>query len=164
MNYQDIRSEIRSGDILAFSHFGWSDWRDWVGELIKFVTRSQYTHLATAWVVGDRVFVIEAVLPVVRIYPLSLKGDFTWIPMNSTWKSTTETAALSYVGYPYSILDAIESVFKEPTHEHGWECAEIAKYLANLDGAGLKSTPTPGNIIRELQWLGKELKFVTNPG
>lgn len=163
MDYQFIRSQIKSGDVLAFSHFGWDNWRAVIGSLIKFVTRSEYTHMGTALVMADRVFVIEAMIGGVRIFPLSRKGDFTWISMDAPWKPETEIAAMSVIGDPYSVLDAIKSVFKQPTLDHGWECAEIAQYLAQMDGFKVPSTPTPAHVVKDLLALGKQAIKITNP-
>jgi hypothetical protein len=97
--YSEIRSQIKSGDLLAFRHEGWKSWHDFKVQLVRMFTRSEYSHVAVAWVVGERVMVVEAVEPCVRIFPLSKLGSFYWIPLNAPWKKETEEKALSYVGH-----------------------------------------------------------------
>lgn len=164
MEYSEVRPQIRSGDILAFTHRKWGSWRDIKVQLVRFFTQSEYSHLATAWVIGGRVFVIEAVTPLVRIYPLSKLGNFFWIPTGVTWKDKTEELALSYVGNKYSQIQAVQSFFEDPPEDDLWECAELVKALAKSDGLVLQSSPTPANLVRELQALGKSLNFVHNGG
>ena len=83
MIYKQARPMIRSGDVLAWSHRGIRSWHDLKIWLVRMFTRSEYSHVGTAWVVGNRVFVIEAVMPKVRIYPLSKLGDFYWLQMGA---------------------------------------------------------------------------------
>ncbi len=163
MDYSEIRSKIKSGDILAFSHVGWKTWRDWKVQAIRIFTQSEYCHIATAWVIGDRVFVLEAVTPKVRIYPLSKLGDFYWIPMNAKWSAETETYALSAVGEDYSQVQAIQSFFGEPEVDNLWQCTEYSRAIAAKDGIVIKSKPTPALFVKELLQLGKSLIYVTNP-
>lgn len=163
MEYKDIRSQIRSGDILAFSTSGWDTFKHVVSQVIRLVTRSDYNHTGTAWVVGGRVFIIEAVEPLVRIYPLSEKGDFFWVPSSVVWTPDVEEFALSQVGDSYSIWDAIVAPFRDPKSNGSWQCTQLTKAIANKGGMNLQSTPTPANMVRELLELGKTITFVNNP-
>ena len=45
-------------------------------------TRSTYAHVGLAWVIGGRVFVLEAVKPRLRIYPLSKYANFYLLGLN----------------------------------------------------------------------------------
>ena len=103
MIYSEARATIRSGDILAWSHRGIKSWHDLKIWFVRMFTRSEFSHIGTAWVIGDRVFVIEAVMPLVRIYPLSKLGDFYHLPMGAPWRPSTEALALSKVGHKYSL-------------------------------------------------------------
>lgn len=161
MDYAQARPLIKSGDILAFTHTKWGTWRDFKVQMVRFFTQSEYSHVATAWVFSGRVFVIEAVVPLVRIYPLSQLGDFFWIPMNAPWKPETEDYAIARVGEQYSQRQAIQSFFEQPKKDKLWECAELCKAIALEDGIVLSSKPTPSLLVKELQQLGHDVRFVS---
>lgn len=160
MNYSDAKSLIKSGDILAFSHVGWRNWHDIKVNLVRIFTMSEYSHVATAYIKNGDLFVIEAVMPVVKLTPLFSMGDFYWISMGLPWKQETEKYALSKLGEKYSEWQAIESLFDQPPKDNLWECAELVKAIAGADGFALESKPTPSKIVKELQLKGKDLKFV----
>ena len=161
MDYQTIRPTIRSGDLLSWSHRGIRSWHDLKIALVRMFTKSEYSHVGTAWVVGSRVLVIEAVIPLVRIYPLSKLGDFYHLPLDAPWKPDTEALALSYVGHAYSQLQAIQSPFMKPKHDELWECAELAAHIALSDGIDLGQIYTPSEVVRNAQLRGSLTTLVT---
>lgn len=160
MIYNKARPMIRSGDILAWSHRGIRSWHDLKIWLVRMFTRSEYSHVGTAWCVGDRVFVIEAVMPLVRIYPLSKLGDFYWLQMGAYWRKATETLALSHVGDAYSQLQAIEAPFLTPMDDERWECAELVARIARQDSIDLGAVYTPSEIVLAAQKRGAPLTYV----
>lgn len=160
MIYRQARPMIRSGDIIAWSHRGIRSWHDLKIWLVRMFTRSEYSHVGTAWVVGDRVFVIEAVMPLVRIYPLSKLGDFYWLQMGAYWRRATETLALSYVGDDYSQIQAVVSPFVTPPEDHRWECAELVATVARQDSIDLGAVYTPSEIVLAAQKRGAPLTYV----
>lgn len=158
--YPDIRSKIQSGDLLAWSHRGIQSWHDLKIWFVRLFTRSEYSHVGTAWCVGERVFVIEAVVPLVRIYPLSKLGSFYWLPMAAPWKPETEVLALDHVGESYSQIQAIYAPFGKPPADDRWECAELAASLAESDGIDLGEVYTPSAVVLAAQMRGAPLNFV----
>lgn len=154
--YDDVRSNIRSGDILAWSHAGWKTWRDIKIQAIRLFTQSEYSHVGIAWVVGGRVLVIEAVMPLVRIFPLSnlLDQDCYLIPSGTPWKDDTEALALSKVGQPYSQLQAVQSFFHLPTEDTNWQCAELVRSVLKNDGLDVGNVATPTAIVRNRMKAG----------
>jgi hypothetical protein len=124
MNYQDLRSRIKSGDLIA-----WSSSRGLQVNLIRIFTRCQYTHVGIAWVVDDRVFVIEAVPgDGVRVNPLSTHLPFYHVSNGSgVWTPEMERFALSKVGETYSKWEAILGFFGKTRNNGKWECAELVK-------------------------------------
>ena len=132
MKYADIRPLIRSGDILAWSHREpwYRSWYDFKIALVRMFTRSEYSHTGTAWVVGDRVLVIEAVTPLVRVFPLSKLLPFYYLPLKARWSPEALEYALSKVGEPYSQLQALQAFFKLPSEDSFWECAELTRLIA----------------------------------
>lgn len=161
MKYRQARPMIRSGDILAWSHRGIKSWRDLKIWFVRLFTRSEYSHVGTAWAVGERVFVIEAVMPMVRIYPLSKLGDFYWLQLGAYWRKSTETLALSYVGDEYSQFQAMVSPFSTPPQDERWQCAELVATIARQDSINLGSVYTPSAVVLAAQKRGAPLTFVT---
>ena len=160
MKYEQARPMIRSGDILAWSHRGIKSWHDLKIWLVRMFTRSEYSHVGTAWVVGNRVFVIEAVMPKVRIYPLSKLGDFYWLQMGAYWRKATETLALSFVGDDYSQMQAMVSPFITPPKDDRWECAELVATVARQDSIDLGAVYTPSEVVLAAQKRGALLTYV----
>ena len=161
MLYADARPLIKSGDLLAFSHRGWGSWRDIKIQIVRFFTQSEYSHVGTAWVIGDRVFVIEAVIPKVRIYPLSKLLPFYHLPLNAPWYPRTLELALSKVGEPYSQVQAIKAFFSVPTPDTYWQCAELALAIAASDDIGLGYKATPTAVVNAALVHGSTLTLVT---
>ena len=160
MKYEQARPMIRSGDVLAWSHRGIHSWHDLKIWFVRMFTRSEYSHVGTAWVVGSRVFVIEAVMPKVRIYPLSKLGDFYWLQMGAYWRKATETLALSFVGDDYSQLQAMVSPFITPPDDRRWECAELVATVARQDSIDLGAVYTPSEVVLAAQKRGAPLTYV----
>lgn len=163
MKYETARPLIKSGDLLAFSHFGWKSWHDIKIQAVRLVTRSEYSHVGIAWVVGGRVFCIEATPPLVRIYPLSKLGEFYWLPTNVEWTPQVENFAMSTVGAEYSQWKAIQSVFitLQDNNDGLWQCCEFVKAVLKLAGVNLGDEDTPTGIVKKTLELGYELKLVT---
>ena len=160
MKYEQARPMIRSGDILAWSHRGVRSWHDLKIWFVRMFTRSEYSHVGTAWVVGNRVFVIEAVMPKVRIYPLSKLGDFYWLQMGAYWRKATETLALSFVGDDYSQVQAMVSPFITPPKDDRWECAELVATVARQDSIDLGAVYTPSEVVLAAQKRGAPMTYV----
>lgn len=148
MKYSDVRPLIRSGDLLAWSHGGWSSWHDWQVQGVRIFTRSEYSHVAVAWVVGGRVFVIESVVGGIRIFPLSRLTPFFWLSMGAPWAQATEEYALAHIGEPYSKLECIKAYFEPLTLDGHWECAKWAMAVLAQDGINLGDKSTPADVVR----------------
>lgn len=162
MYYQTAREKIKSGDLLAFSHFGWNSLRDLKIQAIRIWTRSEYSHVGIAWVVGGRVFCLEAVNPLVRIYPLSNLGEFYWLPTSIDWTQEVEEFAMSIVGQKYSTWQAIQSAFEEPQKDNLWQCCEYAREVLRLGGIDLGKVATPTAIVRSALALNYPMSLVTH--
>jgi hypothetical protein len=166
MNYEQFRGQINSGDVLVWTHRGWGSWYDIQLQLIKMATRSEYCHVGVAWVVGGRVFIVEAVVPKVRIYPLSKEVPFYHIPCGDDyWNDSVEEYALSKIGEEYSKLEAIKGGINTlRTGENDfWQCSELVNSIlvkGNIfkDGDVIS---TPSAVVYKLQELGYQLRMIT---
>lgn len=160
MKYSDVRDKIRSGDLLAFSH---GDWKSFAGiktNMVRIFTRSTYSHVAIAWVIGGRVFALEAVHPKLRIFPLSKLGEFYLINTNAPWSHFTEEYALSKIGVDYSELAAIRAFFKPLENENVQECAAYAMEVLEKDGIFLGYMARPDTVVKAALNNGGLLTFV----
>lgn len=163
MKYNDIRTEIKSGDLLAWTHRGWKTWHDFKIQMVRMFTRSEYSHVGIAWVIAGRVFVIEAVIPKIRIIPLSHELPFYWVPMDAPWKQETEDFALSLVGKgEYSQWEAIKAGLgiDIDADNKKWECAEYVSEVLKLDGIDLGNIATPTAVVDAALKLGKPLRII----
>lgn len=162
MRYADARPLIRSGDLLAWSHRApwYRSWYDFKIAMVRAFTQSEYSHVGTAWVVGGRVFAIEAVMPLVRIYPLSKLGEFYHLPLGAKFDDDALEFALSKVGEPYSQVQAMQAFFHLPSDDSLWECAELVRKLAMLEGIDLGLNATPSGIVLAAQVRGVSCTLV----
>lgn len=124
--YETIRSEIRSGDIIAFEDrgtlFGW---------LIRTATRGKYAHVALAWVVEGQVLLLES-----RLFGgikchrrLSTCVEFDWVKTYTDWTPEVAERALSQLGRPYSLLNALRQGLRRKPSAYGEDCS---LYIANV--------------------------------
>lgn len=161
MRYDQVRPMIKSGDLLAWTHRGWGSWYDFKIQMVRMFTRSEYSHVGVAWVSAGRVWVIEAVTPKVRVFPLSKLSPFYWLPMPvGPWDEERETAALAPVGDDYSQWQAIVSIAHKPTRDNLWQCAELAHMIEALFGIELGKDITPKGLVRAAQALGVATHWV----
>lgn len=162
MKYDDYRDNLNSGDVVAWSHRGWSTIHDIKIQIVRMATRSEYSHVGLIWKVGGRLLVVEAVEPMVRIFPLSKLGSFYHIPTKATWSPTTEELALSYVGTKYSQLDAIKAFFKPLGKGVVTECAALVLNILHADGIDLGDRATPDAVVYQAQLYGHPTYYVEN--
>jgi hypothetical protein len=158
MKYSDARPKIKSGDVLA-----WTDtsWEHLEAQMVRIFTRSEYTHVGIAWVIAGRVFILEAVSPKIRIFPLSKEVPFYWIPVDEYWHADLEEYALSLVGNKYSRMEALRAFFKKVVvgKNDEWQCAEYVSSILQKGGV-VESEPIPANIVMALIKKGCQLNWV----
>ena len=163
MKYQDYRPNIRSGDIIAQSHEGWSSFKDFKSQMIRVFTRSTYSHVGIAVVLFNRVFILEQVVPYVRLYPLSMSGNFYHISMPDVkWDFDLEEKAFSYIGSPYSQWKAVKAFFKTLADDDVSECAALVDKIMSHAGIDLGTRQTPDAIVLQCQLLGSPIHYVEN--
>jgi hypothetical protein len=154
MKYADVRSKLKSGDLLAWSHRPWDTFYDVKIQAVRMITRSEYSHVGICWISAGRVWVIEAVQPRVRIYPLSKLGEFYYTTLDVAWTQDVEDAALEHIGVEYRQLDAIRAYFDMLESGKVSECAALALVVSMSGGVYLGDRATPDAVMREAQRLG----------
>jgi hypothetical protein len=124
--YAAIRDTIKSGHILTWTHRSWETLSDIESQVVRIITESEYSHVGLAWVFGGRVFVLESVVPKIRIVPLSNLLPCYLLTYQVTWTEAAETFALSLVGNGlYSKWEAILGLFRKIRHSDSvWQCAK----------------------------------------
>lgn len=166
MIYTNHRSRIRSGDLLAWSANKVSSFKDLQVQAIRVFDRTEYTHVGIAWVVADRVFVIEAVTPYVRIVPLSNELPCYHVKTNIIWSAELENYALSFVGneaYRYSKFEAIRAFFGLSAKSNSKiECAEYVQMVYDKAQLHLEGRATPSDVVESLLKRGHNLTFINN--
>lgn len=161
-DYATYRNTIRSGDLLAWSHRRFRTWHDFKIAIVRMATRSEYSHVGVAWVIGGRVFVIEAVEPMARIYPLGKLGDFYHCPLAVDWDDRIEEAAIGHVGAEYRQLEAIRLYFAAREAGNVSECAALVLEILMSAGINLGTRATPDAVVRAAQQLGNPLYLIQN--
>ena len=146
MNYENFRNRIKTGDLIAFSGGSWNSWNDIKINIVRMFTRSEYSHVAIAWVIEDRVLLLEAVSAGVRIFPLSNDLPCYWVERPHRISKEALRWALSKMGQEYSTWQAIKAFFgiTDKGKDNKWECAEyvITTYAFDGDYFDCKATPT----------------------
>lgn len=165
MKYSEMRGSIRSGDLIAFEHEGWKSIADIESQIVKCVTQSAFSHVCVAWVVGGRVFLIEAVVPQVRLMPLSNRAreGFYWIPSEKPMTETELEFGLQWVGVgDYSKWEAIlgELELLKIGASEKWECAELTIEMRKRSNELLGEKATPADVVKEALKNGYPLKYV----
>lgn len=148
MKYLEVRGSIKSGDLVAWSHRPWKTFYDFQIQMVRLATQSEYCHVGTAWVVGGRVFIIEAVTPKVRIFPLSKLLPCYLIKVEKEMTPEAEEFALLQVGMDYSKLQAIQSFFGKPNFDELWQCAELTIEIGKRSGNDFGLEYTPAKLVQ----------------
>ena len=161
MDYAKARPLIRSGDLISQSHGDWMTWRGIKVNLVRMFTRSTYSHVGIAWVVGGRVFILEAVKPKLRIYPMSKIGDFYLMPLQARWCEVAENLALEKVGVNYSELVAMKAFFGPLEEGNVQQCAAYALAVLQADGIELGSSAIPDHVVLAAMQRGAECTLIT---
>lgn len=150
MKYNDCRKLIQTGDVLAWSEGGPpTSWRNIQLNLVKMGTMSQFNHVGLAYVLAGRVFVVEAVVPEIRIFPLSKELPFYYLQTPFRLNDEQEAKLMKRVGLPYSKWEAVKSAFSKDTNGQSvWECAKLVNQtLLDFDPGFDDLNDTPGDTV-----------------
>lgn len=162
MRYEDVRDQIRSGDLLAWSHRGWGSLYDLQIQAIRVFDRTEYTHVGVAWCVAGRVFVVESVSSGVRIFPLSRLVPFYWLALGAEWSADAENFVIEHLGDRYSKWQALLAFF-QALHggaDRAWQCAEFAARLLLKLGCDLGGRYVPSSLVQSALERGAQVVFV----
>jgi hypothetical protein len=167
MDYASCRDKIKSGDIIAFTHTSWETLDDIQVQAVRTFTQSEYSHVAVAWVFAGRVFLIEAVMPKVRIIPLSNRLEeegVYWIPTDVPMSEDELDASMKEVGVgAYSKWQAIQGQLEtlDIGSDSEWQCAELTIAMRRLSGLDLGPKATPSKVVQKCLELGYQVNYIT---
>ena len=167
LKYSQIRNTIQTGDLLAWSTNSISSLTDIALSAYQKIYSTNISHVGIAVSFGSRVFVAEAIPPVVRLYPLSRKRDFYYIPCNLEQKDSYIDYLLEYIGEDYSLWDLVKSCAGLSTSTQSFYCSELAgdfyKYTGLLDSQVYGKFPH--TIVNAVSLaVGKEPQLVSIDG
>ena len=161
MDYATARPLIQSGQLVAQSHGDWTTWRGLKVNMVRIFTRSTYSHIGIAWVIGGRVFILEAVKPKLRIYPMSKIGDFYLLPLHAHWCEAAENMALKNIGVDYSEIVAMQAFFGPLRDGEVRQCAAYALAVLRADGVDLGNRATPDAVVLAAMQRGATCTLIT---
>lgn len=162
MKYEDARGQIKTGDLLAWSHGGWADWHDIQVMLVRAFTRSEYSHVGMALVGAGRIFILEAVGAGVRLWPLARELPFYWIRRPRELGAEAVDFAFDRLGDGYSKLQAIRAFLGSLRlgEDDRWQCAEYVLRVLEADGEILTNVATPTGVVKAALQRWGSLNYV----
>lgn len=145
MDYQEARKLIRTGDQAFYTHTGIG------GKIISFFTKSRLTHVGTFFRFNDRLFIVEAVVPRVRMVLGSYDPNFTWVALGlNPPKEIEDTFFKVLEGGKYSWGECITGYLGFNKDNDRWQCSELSKYWCRLNSMNLRPGATPAAFYNEL--------------
>ncbi len=163
MQYADVRPQIKTGDLLAWSHGGWRTWHDIQVSFVRIFTRSEFSHVGLAWVANGRVFILEAVGSGVRIYPLSRELPFYWVPKPFRLSRNAVNFAFAHIGDAYSKFQAKLAGLGllQKGDDDVWQCAEFVLSILAQDRWPLDDVDaTPTAVVKAAMQHWGALRYV----
>lgn len=148
--YEAYKHNIKTGDLIAWRTNGVKSLADIIPNIVSYGTKSPFYHVGTAYVVGGRYFVVEAMPLAVRIYPLSLKPAFIHYPVDIEHTEEMEKELMLRVGEPYSLWNALLTAFKSTTatpSKPAWQCALLYRWYLQSSGKEVPTLSTPGEVV-----------------
>lgn len=165
-DYCEHISNIKNGDLLI-----WSESNDKAGffsdillKLVRLMTLSDYGHVGIALWLNDRLFVIEAVSPRIRLIPLARTKGFYHMPVGLEWKNWYTDWLLDKVGIPYSFSDAIRAYLgKEVLKDGHMQCVELANEFYTFTNTHINAKRlTPSSFVEAIHsFTGKGIYKVS---
>lgn len=162
ITYESARPNLKSGDLVAFTHIDWKTLNDFEIHGVRIATQSEYSHVGIIWNFAGRIFLIEAVVPFVRIIPLSLCGGFFHIGMGKELSDEALEFALAQIGEKYSKWMAIKAFFGKVLQKdmNKWECAKLACDILRSNGIDYGSAYRPDTLVQAALEDGKQLTYI----
>lgn len=124
--YSEIRDQLKTGDLMAWKTTKINGFFDFVLFLYQKMFRARYSHVGIVVRLSDRYFVLEAIPPVVRLHPISLKDSFYLIRNDLKVSSANLDTLLVHLGKKYSVWDFVRRLFGLGNTDTELYCSELA--------------------------------------
>lgn len=165
MKYSEYRSLIKTGDLLGFSHVAKGSWRDFQIHMVRKATESEFSHVGVAYVMHDRVFVLESVSSGVRLFPLSRALPFYHISNPVSLNEASLEWAFSEIGTEYEskwrmVLNNFFDMHLK--NNKRLQCSEYVNGILKLNQQSLTDIDTPSAIINAAMRYWGSLQYVSN--
>lgn len=148
VDYQDRRIRIKTGDLLVWKKDQHNKLSNFFLGTVRLFTRSEFAHVGIAWRFGNRLFVIEATIPQVRIIPVSVKDEFYHIPMDVTITPEAEEFIFAQIGKPYSVFDAVKAYMGNTLEDQDrYQCAELVMAFYRKVRVVLECLAIPEEVV-----------------
>lgn len=144
---------VQSGDMLIWSRDERSFVSNYFLNFIRLMTRSEYAHIAPAWRMNERLFVVEPTIPIVRITHVKPGQTLYHIPVaqHINFNKDSEEWLLDKDGKTYSLLDCVNGYFGWTINsDDRWQCAEMYREFLKFHGIDLGNVNTPARVVRKL--------------
>ena len=146
------RSIIQSGDLLIWS----TDKKSWFSRaclsLVRFFTSSEFAHVAIAWRLEGRLYIVEATAPMVRLTPVWDEDEFYHVAADLTWSQSAEEFLLGVIGCHYSIMDSVRAYLGiSVANDQKYQCAELVNLFYRHNGIDIPDdSTTPSSVVTSL--------------
>ncbi len=147
--------DIKTGDLIA-----WSTRTGLYNKLIRLFTLSEYTHVGVAVIIDDELYVVEAVIPSVRMVKLNTRTPFQHIPMGVREEDNDLDYLYDFIGKKYSRLQAILSMFDIYINDDKWYCSELCYEYYKRVGIGFEQHLKPTDFVRQAIKKSKEINYI----
>ncbi|MEJ1353112.1 MAG: hypothetical protein RPU39_00285 [Candidatus Sedimenticola sp. (ex Thyasira tokunagai)] len=157
MKYREGRSLIKTGDLLALKHK-----RGWIWALVRIITRSEYTHTATAVWLEEGLYAAEMSWSGNHLIPVSqyeVDFDVYTPPVGPRPQLAEAIYQRLRTRVPYGFIDLLWIVlynllhFKLPRDRGGLICSALSALIYKDVGwvpRGMPRIPSPAALIRAL--------------
>ena len=156
VRYSDIRDSLRTGDLVSWKAGKVNSFFTAVLKIYQKILKPKSVHVGIVFVIGGRIFVVEARPPAIRIYPLSQMEDFYLIQTNIPDEKANVDFLLQEVGVEYGILDLVRGLlFADGKNNKQQYCSELGSLYYEVVGL-LDSSKydeawrTPDNLIEAM--------------
>ena len=150
MKYSVHESEIKTGDILGWTHREWKSWYDFQIQIVRMFTKSEFSHVGIAYWEDNKLYVIEAIGSGVRKSLLSENIPFYWIKAEPLSEKAISFAK-EQIGRRYeSKIKMVINYFWDLDLENNkrWQCSELVNAIYRVNKTPLTFIDEPSKIMQ----------------
>ena len=147
----EYRKNIKSGDLIAYKSRYRKGWTSWLGFMVSLFSMSRYSHVGIALWLGERLFLVSADIPEVKLELITRTNPFHHIALGMEWSDRHTEELLKHLGEPYSIIEAIRGYMGSNDETNNkWFCTEFARVFYQKFGYEFGDDLTPQGIVDDM--------------